>query len=92
MNQPETFAIYKPSLLSFSLMATGSYFSPEVETLARSDLDALIDERVRYTVQYAAEHSPFYRHWFHENNINITEIREHEDLLNLPVILSLIHI
>ena len=67
-------------------MATGSFFSPEVETLGRSDLDALIDERVRYTVQYAAEHSPFYRHWFKENTINLTEIREHEDLLNLPVI------
>jgi len=67
-------------------MATGSFFSPEVETLGRSDLDALIDERVRYTVQYAAEHSPFYRHWFKENTINLKEIREHEDLLNLPVI------
>ncbi len=67
-------------------MATGSYFSPEVETLGRSDLDALIDERVRYTVRYAAEHSPFYRHLFKENNINPAEIREHEDLLDLPVI------
>jgi len=63
-----------------------SYFSPEVETLSRSDLDALIDERVRYTVQYAAEHSPFYRHWFKENNINPAEVRVHEDLLNLPII------
>ena len=67
-------------------MVTGSFFSPEVETLGRSDLDALIDERVRYTVQYAADYSPFYRNWFKENNINLTEIREHEDLLNLPVI------
>ena len=67
-------------------MPVGSYFSPEVETLNRSDLDALIDERVRYTVHYAAEHSPFYRHWFKENNINPAELREHEDLLNLPII------
>jgi coenzyme F390 synthetase len=67
-------------------MPTGSYFSPEVETLNRSDLDALIDERIRYTVQYASEHSPFYRHWFKENNINPADVREHEDLLNLPVI------
>jgi len=67
-------------------MPVGSYFSPEVETLSRSDLDALIDERVRYTVQYAAEHSPFYRHWFKENKINPEEVRVHEDLLNLPVI------
>jgi coenzyme F390 synthetase len=67
-------------------MPTGSFFSPEVETLGRSDLDDLIDERMRYTVQYAAEHSPFYRHWFKENNINPADLREHEDLLELPVI------
>jgi coenzyme F390 synthetase len=67
-------------------MPGGSYFDKEVETMERSDLDALIDERVRYTVQYAAEHSPFYRHWFRENRINPAEIRVHEDLLNLPVV------
>jgi coenzyme F390 synthetase len=67
-------------------MLKGSYYSPEVETLERSDLDALIDERVRYTVHYAAEHSPFYRNWFRENGINPDDIREHEDLLHLPTI------
>ncbi|MCX6698075.1 MAG: coenzyme F390 synthetase, partial [Methanoregula sp.] len=66
-------------------MPVGSFFSPDIETLPRSDLDALIDERVRYTVHYAAEHSPFYRHWFKMNNIRPEEIRVHEDLLNLPV-------
>ena len=54
--------------------------------MERGDLDALIDERVRYTVHYAAEHSLFYRNWFRENNINHGEIREHEDLLSLSVI------
>jgi coenzyme F390 synthetase len=67
-------------------MPAGTCFSPAVETLGRSDLDALIDERVRYTVQYAAEHSPFYRHWFRENRIEPKEIRVHEDLLSLPLI------
>jgi coenzyme F390 synthetase len=62
------------------------YFSPAIETLDRSDLDALIDERVRYTVQYAAEHSPFYRHWFRKYNIDPGEIRVHEDLLSLPLV------
>ena len=69
-------------------MPEGLYYSPEVETLERCDLDALIDERVRYTVQYAAGYSPFYRNWFRENNINPEEIREHEDLLSLPEILD----
>jgi coenzyme F390 synthetase len=67
-------------------MPAGKYFSPDIETMERSDLDALIDERVRYTVQYAAEHSPFYRHWFRENRIEPREIRVHEDLLTLPLI------
>ena len=51
-------------------MPAAHYFSPDIETMKRSDLDTLIDERVRYTVQYAAEHSPFYRHWFRENRID----------------------
>ena len=67
-------------------MAEGNYFSPGIETMDRGSLDALIDERVRYTVSYAAEHSPFYRHWFKENNIRPEEIRVHEDLLSLPIV------
>ncbi|MFA5330894.1 MAG: coenzyme F390 synthetase [Methanoregula sp.] len=67
-------------------MAEGSYFSPGIETMDRGSLDAVIDERVRYTVSYAAEHSAFYRHWFKENNIRPEEIRVHEDLLELPIV------
>ncbi len=52
-----------------------SFYHPEIETLDRSSLDALIDERVRYTIRYAYEHSAFYRHWFKENGINPDEIR-----------------
>jgi coenzyme F390 synthetase len=62
------------------------FFNPEIERMDRGDLDALIDERVRYTVTYAAEHSPFYRRWFQKHSINPADIREHEDLLHLPVI------
>jgi phenylacetate-coenzyme A ligase PaaK-like adenylate-forming protein len=67
-------------------MSADRYYDQEIETMERGDLDALIDERLHYTVQYAAEHSPFYRNWFRENRINPREIREHEDLLSLPVI------
>jgi coenzyme F390 synthetase len=67
-------------------MPAASYFSPTIETMERSDLDSLIDERVRYTVKYAADKSPFYRHWFKEHHINPDEIRVHEDLLMLPLI------
>jgi coenzyme F390 synthetase len=54
--------------------------------MSRSDLDTLIDERVRYTVGYANEHSPFYRHWFREHRIDPKSIRTHEDLRTLPII------
>jgi coenzyme F390 synthetase len=67
-------------------MSPGQFFAPEIETMKRSDLDALIDERVRYTVQYAQDHSPFYRTWFREHGISPSDIREHEDLLELPLI------
>lgn len=29
------------------------YFNPEIETMPRDDLDALIDARIKYTVNYA---------------------------------------
>jgi len=63
-----------------------AYFNPEIETLDRGDLDALVDERVAYTVRYAAEHSPYYRRMFEKEGISPGSIREHEDLLSLPLI------
>jgi coenzyme F390 synthetase len=62
------------------------YHNPQIETLDRDGLDSLIDERVRYTVRYAHEHSPFYRHWLKENGVDPKEIRVHEDLLQLPIV------
>lgn len=63
-------------------------FNPAIETMPRSDLDACIDERLRYTVRYAYDHSPFYRTWFNRNHVDPGEIREHGDLLELPLISS----
>jgi coenzyme F390 synthetase len=54
--------------------------------MSRGDLDTLIDERIRYTVEYAREHSPFYRRWFREHGIEPSAIRGHEDLLTLPIV------
>jgi coenzyme F390 synthetase len=62
------------------------FYHREVETLERESLDALIDERVRYTVSYAAEHSPFYQRWFRQHQIDPSRIQSHEDLLQLPLI------
>ena len=62
------------------------YYHRSVETAPRADIDSLIDDRVRHTVRYANEHSPFYRSWFREHGIDPASVKEHEDLLALPVI------
>jgi len=68
-------------------MMTGkTYFNEEIETMVRGDIDTLVDERIRYTVEYANEHSPFYRKWLREQGIKPAEIRSHEELLELPII------
>jgi coenzyme F390 synthetase len=64
----------------------GSFFHEAIETMGRADIDAMIEERLRYTVRYAAERSPFYRQWFREQGIRPEEIRSHEDLRKLPII------
>ena len=62
------------------------YFNERIETMSRGELDALIEERIHYTVKYAGEHSPFYRKWFKEQGINPSDVRTHEDLRELPII------
>ena len=64
----------------------GRYFAEGIETMGRGDLDALVDERIRYTVRYAAERSPFYRQWFRGQGIDPASIRGHDDLRKLPII------
>ena len=56
-------------------MDESRFYNKEVETLGRDDLDSLIDERVSYTISYAAKHSPFYRDWFHNHHINPGDVR-----------------
>ena len=60
--------------------------NPAIETMDRGDLDALSEARIRYTVQYAEEHSPFYRHWLAANGVTARDIRTHDDLLELPIV------
>jgi len=62
------------------------YFNEKIEKMERDDLDALVEERIHYTIKYASEHSPFYRKWFIDNGIKPSEVRTHEDLRELPII------
>lgn len=63
-----------------------SYFNETIETMERGDLDALIEERIHYTVSYAAAHSPFYKKWFREHSIQPGDVQTHDDLQELPTI------
>ena len=62
------------------------YFREKMETMPRDELDSLVDERISYTVKYAYENSPFYRKWFDKNDVKPKDVREHEDLRELPII------
>jgi coenzyme F390 synthetase len=66
----------------------GHYFNSKMETLPIDDIESIVEERIRYTVEYAQKHSPFYRKWFFNNQIDPKDIRSHEDLLELPIISS----
>lgn len=68
------------------LLNNTMYYRKEIETMDRNDLDTLIEERIKYTIGYANEHSPFYRDWFRGHNIDPKTIRTHEDLSTLPII------
>ncbi len=63
-----------------------NYHNPEIETIDRGELDAIVEEKISYTVKYAAENSPFYRKWFEQNNLSPSSIKSHEDLLELPIV------
>ncbi len=67
-------------------MTSTQYFNQAVETLPRDDIEAMVDEKIAYTIRYAAEKSPFYRHYFRDNAVKPVDIRTHEDLLELPVL------
>jgi len=54
----------------------------------REYLDALIDSRIRYVVNYAYNNIPFYKELFDKNKINPETIRTKEDLEKLPIITS----
>jgi coenzyme F390 synthetase len=67
-------------------MHSNRFFNPDIETMDRGDLEAVIDERIAYTISYAASHSPYYHSFFREKNIRPEDIKSHEDLIELPII------
>ena len=44
------------------------FFNKTIETMNRKELDALVENRIRYTIKYANANSPFYKKWFRKHN------------------------
>lgn len=63
-----------------------SFFREDIETLPRNELDEIVDERIHHTVKYAYDNSPFYKKWFDKSDIKLSDIHDHEDLRELPII------
>ena len=59
------------------------YWSKEIETMTRPELEKLQLERLRWTLEQAS-HSPFYQEIFRRASIKPGEIRSLEDLAGLP--------
>lgn len=63
-----------------------SFFREDMETKPRNELDMEVNERIQYTVRYAYDNSPFYRKWFDKSRIKPSDISDHQDLRELPII------
>ncbi len=61
-------------------------WNPAAETMSRANLDQLIRERLRYTVRYAYENSPFYHETFRARKVYPNDIRDVRDLRKLPIV------
>ena len=58
---------------------------PEIEKASKEEIKTLQEEKLKETLRYLAENSPFYQNLFRENNIAVSEIKSLEDLKKIPV-------
>lgn len=56
----------------------------ELHYSSSSEIKLFQEERLKETLRYLAEHSPFYKRMFDDNNINIDDIKTIEDLTKIP--------
>lgn len=52
---------------------------------SESDIIRFQEERLKETLEYLSQNSPFYKRMFKENNIDISQIKHLSDLQKLPV-------
>jgi len=58
---------------------------PEIEKAAAAKIKAFQEEKLKETLHYLDENSPFYKRLFKENKLQISEIKTLEDLQKIPV-------
>lgn len=57
---------------------------PEIELKTNVEIKAFQEAQLRLALQYLAEHSPYYQRLFKLHQVNISNIRNFEDLTKLP--------
>lgn len=58
---------------------------PEIEKASQEEIKAFQEEKLKDMLQYLNENSPFYKRFFEENDIQVSEIQTLEDLQKIPV-------
>ncbi len=58
---------------------------PEIEKSSSEAIKSFQEEKLRETLQYLNTNSPFYKRFFEENKIEVSEINKMEDLHKIPV-------
>ena len=58
---------------------------PQIQFASPDRIKAFQEARLAETMQYLAEHSPFYRRMFKDNSIDPLSIKKIEDLRKLPL-------
>lgn len=58
---------------------------PEIEKAAAAKIKAFQEEKLKETLHYLDENSPFYKRLFKENKLQISEIKTLEDIQKIPV-------
>lgn len=58
---------------------------PKIEKASKEEIKVFQEEKLKDTLEYLNEKSPFYKRFFKENNINVLEIKKLEDLYKIPV-------
>ena len=58
---------------------------PEIEKASKEEIKAYQEKKLEETLQYLNKNSPFYKRFFKENSIRLSEIKTLQDLQKIPV-------